>query len=72
MSAVRVVWRVRCTVTGGWKLKKWASEGPVDEPRDFATRKDALGAARFVKRWRLVKVTIRSKKQAPTPPREGA
>ncbi len=46
----RIVFRVRDTVTGGRKL-----------PDDFPTREAARHAARNLKRWRLVKVTIRSR-----------
>lgn len=55
---MRVVYRVRCTVTGLWKLT-YDAYGSHNKPIDFDTREAAILAARYVKRWRIVKVTIR-------------
>ncbi len=53
----RVVYRVRCTVTRDWKCR-----APDGSPMDFFSRAKARNAARFLKRWHLVKVTIRSRR----------
>lgn len=49
----RTVWRVRDTVTGGWKLRENGM------PIDFVSPDQARYAARYLKRWRIVRVAIR-------------
>jgi len=53
----RVVYRVRCSITGEWKLRDFHT----GEPSDFATAAEARKAAQNVKYWRVVKVTIRKR-----------
>lgn len=55
----RVVYRVRDTVTGGWKIHNVFGD-ESSGPKDFASATEADEAARFLSRWRIVKVTIRS------------
>lgn len=50
----RVYYRVRDLVTEGWKLAH-----PDGSPINFGSRESAAKAAQYLKRWRLVKVTIR-------------
>lgn len=53
----RVVYRVRDTVTGLWKIRQ--NFGDVNSRAvDFATAEQARTAARYLKRWRIVKVTV--------------
>lgn len=56
---VRVVYRIRDLVTGGWKMHNVF--GGVDSgPMEWGNAESARDAAKYLKRWRLVKVTIRS------------
>ena len=51
----RVVYRIRDTVNGGWKITEECS----DRPAEFPTAESAKACARYLKRWRVVKVTIK-------------
>ena len=55
----RVVWRLRCRVTGGWKLSQVTG---VWRPVDFRTREAAAAYAEDIRHYRIVKVTIRPRR----------
>ncbi len=62
----RVVYRVRDIVNGAWKIHK-VFGNPESGPMEWSTRRAAKAAARYLKRWRIVKVTIRRRPTSASP-----
>lgn len=62
LDASRVVYRVRDLVTGRWKIHN-EHGNEASGPFEFSSAENAQREARYLKQWRVVKVTIRRRRR---------